>query len=343
MPISTSIAAACSPSTSRAAPACGSTAWRRRAGWLAPGRVLELAGHRVAVVGLEVEGTPLPPDGPGSAPLLTEAATAPLIGVELEPIPAAGRPWTLTSELVVLGRAPACGVPVAGLGVAWVHAVIVRTAAAAYVVNLAGSGLDRNGRPVREAAALAAGDVLGLGPSRFGIRLQLPPEATPGALAIAAPDPLLRRPVELVPPPAELAPPAPRSDVLAWMMGALQTLQAAMLHRQDAFQRELVQALRELHRDQREGLAAHQARVEAIERELAALRGAIRDHLGPATPAAQAAGLPRLPPLQLDAPTPPADPEEATLWLLECMNRLDAANRASWRDLLSRLSPRPDP
>ena len=308
------------------------------AGWLAPGRGLEIAGHRIEIVGAEIDGTPLPFTASPPDHLLTETAPTPLIRVELDPIPAAACPWTLDSELVVLGRAPSCGIAVAGLTAAWVHAVIVRTAAAAFVVNLAGSGLDRNGRPVREATALADGDVLGLGSSRFGVRLQPTPEPLPAALAVAAP----AWPVELLPPPpADLVPTAARTHLLAWMMGALQTLQAEMLRRQDAFQRELVQALRDLHRDQQESLAAHQVRVEAIQQELAVLHDEVRRRLGPA---AEVAASPLRPPsLRLETPAPPADPDDAATWLLERMRRLNSENHASWRDLLNRLNPHPGP
>lgn len=309
------------------------------AGWLTPGQGLEIAGQRVEIVGAEIDGTPLPSDGPRPARLLTEPETSPLARVELDPIPAAGGPWTLDSELVVVGRAPSCGLPIARLTTAWVHAVIVRTAAAAYVVNLVGAGLDHNGRPVREAVMLADGDVLGLGSSRFGVRLQ-PAPAAPAVVAPAEPP---AWPVELLPPPpADLIPTASRTHLLAWMMGALQTLQAEMLRRQDAFQRELLQALRDLHRDQQESLAAHQARVESIQQDLAALREEIRLRLG--MPPEAAAGPLRPPsPLQLETPAPPNDPEHAVTWLLDRVRRLDAENHNSWRNLLNRLNPSTGP
>ena len=298
---------------------------RTPAGWLKTGQTLTVAGRRIEVVALQVDGAALPVAGAEPGPLPTENTSTALVQVELHPIPAAECPWTLDSELVVLGRAPSCGVSIPSWSVAGVHAVLVRGRAAAYVVNLAGAGLGRNGRPVRDAAVLTDGDQLTVGSVRFDVHIHLRPQIQP------VPATLVLAPLE---PPAELgltgAPPA----LLAWMMAALQAIQAEMQRRQDVFQRELAQALRVWHEDHEDALAAHQARVEAIHQELAALREDLRRQLDPAPHA------PPLPPLQLAAPpAPPAEPEAATAWLLDRVQRLDAANRASWRDLLGRLHP----
>jgi pSer/pThr/pTyr-binding forkhead associated (FHA) protein len=310
------------------------------AGWLRAGQTMMVAGRKIEIVALRVDGASLPVEGSEPSPLPTENASTQLVQVELHPIPAAECPWTLNSELVVLGRSPSCGVSIPSMTVARVHAVLVRGNSAAYVVNLAGAGLGRNGRLVREAAVLTDGDQLTIGSARFDVRLQPPSRPVPAKRSLATTEPSASWPVALLPPPpAELVPAEAQSALLAWMMGTIQAIQAEMLHRQDTFQRELAQALRALHEDHEDALAAHQARVESIHQELAALRDDLRHQLDPARPPAE---TPPFPPLQLAAPAvPPADPAAATAWLLDRVQHLDAANRASWRDLLGRLHPRP--
>jgi hypothetical protein len=120
------------------------------------------------------------------------------------------------------------------------------------------------------------------------------------------------------------------------MLGMLQNAQAEMLRRQESFEREIVQAVRDLHDDQRELLERHFDRVEEIHRELALMR----EHAAhcPGKPSA-APALPKPPPLRI-APIPPpqVDPEATTAWLLARINQLDEENRSSWKDLLGRIS-----
>jgi hypothetical protein len=284
----------------------------------------------------------------------------------------------VNSELIILGRSSACGIPIPGATTERTHAALFRTATAAFVINLAGWGVWLNGRPVSAAAALADQDDLVVSSSRFTARLQPLRQAEGGlghndqerppesglSLAHAAretfpmphsnsripiPDPRFPLPMphsEDLALSAELVSGSSQGAVLAWMLGAIQAVQAEMMERQDAFQRELAAALRSLHQHQQEALNAHRERVEAIQRELAGLREQLR-RLAPGAEAdsavAPAAALPppKPPPLRLDTSAgPPADPEAATAWLLERVGRLEAESRASWRDLLGRLGDR---
>ena len=137
--------------------------------WLAPGQGLEVAGHRVEVVAAHVNGQDLTGAAEDARPLTDTSETA-LPRLAMHPLPSTGGPWTLSSELVFLGRSPACGIRVRGSSAARVHAVLVRTTSTSYVVNLIGAGLWIDGRPVRDAAPLAAGALLTVGSSRFEVR-----------------------------------------------------------------------------------------------------------------------------------------------------------------------------
>lgn len=339
--------------------------------WVDRGQSFEVAGHRVELVSARVEGREVPsPKAAARRPeTLTDTAGDDLPRLALYPLPSAPGPWTLSSELVFLGRSTACGVPVHGSAAARVHAVIVRTTMLPYIVNLIGAGLWVDGRPVRTAAMLVPEAVLTVGASRFAVQLDAAPErprerdddgldldgsplsSSPGSPAAArflarvegdvAPDPW---PTELVlpegapPPPPELFQGDSQAAVLAWMMGVVQATQTEMMRRQHDFQMELIRALRGLHEDNQAVLEQHEARVEAIHRELASLRDDIRQRFGGAAPAARLPVRPKGPPIQIpQADATPSDPATATAWLLDRVNHLDEANRATWRDLLGRL------
>lgn len=343
--------------------------------WVDPGQSFEIAGHRVELVAARVNGRAAPsPRAVARRPAtLTDTTGDDLPRLALSPLPSASRPWTLSSELVFLGRSSACGVPVQGSAAARVHAVVVRTPTLPHVVNLIGAGLWVDGRPVRTTAMLVPEAVLAVGSSRFQIRLDavprqpesqdvdgsnldiIPlPSSSPSSKAAPGPparvveagggDATVPWPTELVlpegvpPPPPEVFQGDAQAAVLAWMMGVVQATQTEMMRRQHDFQMELIRALRGLHEDNQAVLQQHEARVESIHRELAALRDDIRQRFGGAAPAARLPALPKGPPIQVpQADAAPSDPATATAWLLDRVNHLDEANRATWRDLLGRL------
>jgi predicted NBD/HSP70 family sugar kinase len=156
-------------------------------------------------------------------------------------------------------------------------------------------------------------------------------------------------PAGLAPPPALVGGEA-QAAMMGWLLGAVQAIQGEMLRRQDEFQHELVRALHALHRDNQDALELHQERVDAIHNELSALREDIRKRFNTEIPAPRVPGLPRPAPritpppagaASADPDAPPADPAAATAWLLNRVNRLDEANRNSWRNLLGRIGPKP--
>ena len=154
-------------------------------GWLRPGQSFEVAGRRIELLGLRVEGGAPDPD-PDPADPLADAGARPLVAVTLRPRPPRLAPRTLGSELVFLGHAASCGVRIKGAAAHRVHCAVVRTATAAFVVDPIGRGTWLNGRPVRGAAALADGDRLRIGSARFAVRIA-PAAAAPARLPARLP------------------------------------------------------------------------------------------------------------------------------------------------------------
>lgn len=308
------------------------------AAWLAPGDALEVAGRRIELVAVDIEGgQPIIPtvDDP-----LADSAGRSLVRVALFPGRSPEAPLVLNSELVFLGRSSACGVQVEEPAAARIQCVLVRDERGAFVVDLLGRASWLNGRPLREAVALRDGDILALGETRFECRiLPFDPEATiPAAIPASVPatttDVLPSLPIPPLPP--ELAAQENQGQILAWMMGVLQATQGEMLRRQNAFQREVIQALRQLQTDNAATLGQHLKRVEGLHHELSALRDEVRRRFGP-TASPRRPELPKVPPLQVAPTSPPEDPEAAAAWLLNRVGQIDQENRNSWRDLLGRL------
>lgn len=342
------------------------------AGWLRPGQALEVAGARIELAAARVEG----PEPAGAARIdpadpLADSGPAPRVRVMLYPGRPAEGPLALNSELVFLGRSAACGVRVEAAAAARIQCVLVRTATAAFLVDLVGRGTWLNGRPLRGASALADGDALLIGTAGFEVRVEpaatwppafgaAPGRSTPPGTTLAtvgpsatvpatnpAGEPVLAWPTELLP--AELPPMPPglvpaeaQGALLAWMMGVIQAGQAELARRQDDFQRDILQALRRLQAENAALLHRQSEKTETLHHELSELRDEIRRRFGPSTGPNSAAVPPRPPvvaPLRLPTnPEPaPADPNTAATWLLERVNRIDQESRSSWRDFLGRL------
>lgn len=341
------------------------------AGWLRPGQALEVAGNRLELADVRVDA----PEPAGAARIepadpLADSGPAPRVRVTLDPAAPGGGPVVLNSELVFIGRSAACGVRVEGPNVARIQCVLVRTAAAAFLVDLVGRGTWLNGRPLRGAAALADGDALAIGAVAFAARVEPAPSWSPaahGGLALRPGTPgtalvttanaaaggggpaldglteLL--PAGLPPPPPGLVPTEGQAALLAWMMGVLQAGQAELARRQDDFQHEVLQTLRQLQAENTGLLNRQFEKTEALHRELSELRDEIRRRFGPTTGPAPTPPNPPLPrppavaPLRLPtaAEPAPADPSSAAHWLLDRVNRIDQENRSSWRDLLGRF------
>ena len=135
-----------------------------------------------------------------------------------------------------------------------------------------------------------------------------PCSGSPTLRALPGPIPAIQ-PTAMVPQtdilPAELLPPGfPAGDtqataMLGWMIGVLQATQGEMMRRQDDFQREVVDALRQMHQDNQEAMSGHHKKVDRIQSELSALREEIRQRFGRPPPR---------PPSPLRPPASPSRP-----------------------------------
>lgn len=326
-------------------------------GWLRPGDRLEVAGRAIEVVEVRLESSEPEPRPQFAASPLDDAGDATLARLTLYPEDAPGDPLSLNSELVFAGRSSACGVPVDSASAMRVQCVLVRTPHAAYVVDLVGRGTWRNGLPLRGAERLDDGDALMIGSMRFQCRVEAagppaigrsgPPApalgriATPRALALFEADAAPNLPALDLPAALDHVPAEARAEILGWMMNQLHGRQDEAHRRQSDFQTELVRLVAEIHRDNQLTLQRHLERADAVHRELADIREAMKDRIG-----TEAAGRfpalagPKLPPLRIVPAAPPDDPEAAANWLINRVKHLDQESRSSWKDLLGRLSGR---
>ena len=308
----------------------------RPGGWIRPGQVLEIAGHRLELLDYTAQQGVEDPDPGARADLLADAGNAPLARVTLYPDPpGATSPRTLGSELVFLGRGSCCGVRLEAASAARIHCVLVRGQRSAHVVDLAGRDLAINNRSVAGAARLEDGDRLTIGSAHFEVRVR--PAGSPGeTLAARGPDSR----VEVLPPAAnEALTPDAQGALLAWMMGQLHAQQGEALRRQAEFQTALTGLVRQMQEDQATLLSSHLDRTDAIHKELAALRNELDRRLS-APEASIPLEAPRAEPLRLDpSPQPNAvDADAATSWLIGRINQLEEESRSSWRDVLGRLT-----
>jgi pSer/pThr/pTyr-binding forkhead associated (FHA) protein len=332
-------------------------------GWLRPGQAFEVAGRRIELLELRLDGA-VPavhlPD-PGSADPLTDAASTPLVAVTLHSIHARHVPRSLGSELVFVGRGASCGVRVEGATASRVHCVLVRTASAAFVVDLIGRGTWLNSRLVTGAATLNDGDTLAIGSAQFGVRIVQPPETGLALRTVGRP----QLPEPITPAgwpatlgdgsalPAGLLPAEAQNTVLAWMMGALQAGQAESMRRQGEFHLALTQLVQQMQRDHANLLNEHLDRMERIDHELAELRGEIYRRFGSAEAATAAAALPDanagqrldvdVPPHLRIAPVPKPPDTDSTAtatWLITRLTQLEEEQRSTWKDMVARVTGR---
>jgi pSer/pThr/pTyr-binding forkhead associated (FHA) protein len=324
----------------------------RMVGWLRPGDWIEVAGRRIELVRLRIDGAVVEPPL-CEADLLADGGLDALAAVTLEPSRLNDSPWVLSSELVFLGWSAACGIQIKDQAVARTHCALVRTHAGAYLVNLCGRRMWVEDREVYGAAALCDGDVITIGSTQFCVRVDLPVRPpSPELLSRQAGAGVLARISGFVegralspyqapglPMSASSLPSDAPGALLAWIMGAIQGGQGEMLRRQGEFQLAMTEALRQIQQDNAQLLNAHLDRIEGIDRELAALRAEIaRRQAGPPPP-------PHATPLRITRPSnlqPEGNPSEATgstAWLLDRVSQLEDENRSAWKDILGRINP----
>jgi hypothetical protein len=324
----------------------------RMSGWLRPGQGLEVAGHRIELLGAEVDGEAIDPPPCDDEMLACTGASAPLVGVSLESGKAKGGPWELGSELVFLGWSASCGIQVRDASAAKAHCALARTAEAAYVVDLCGRRTWVDGLAVRGGSALGDGQELTIGSTSYRARVSPAPlPATGRDVALVAPPPLVAEVVAADEGPAagaatalDLIPVESQRALLAWVLEEVRGSHGEAIRQQGEMQVALAGLIRQIQQDNARLLDAHLERIEKVDRELAQLRAELSRRPDPAATAK--AVRPAVPPLRVAriAPTPAdqAHSKTSTAWLLERVSQLEEENRTTWRDMLARFyqSPR---
>jgi pSer/pThr/pTyr-binding forkhead associated (FHA) protein len=324
-------------------------------GWLRPGDWIEVAGRRIELLRIRLDGAVVHPP-PCDAELLADTERPTLSEVTLEPHRPDESPWVLGSELVFLGWSASCGIQVKDAAVARTHCALVRAPAGAFLVDLCGRQTWVEDRPVHGAAALHDGDLITLGSTQFTVRVEPPirpaatqPDVIPrhqaaGYLA-RLPNPQNTLPAVPTPfPPLshDILPADSQGALLAWMLGAIQGGQGEVLRRQGEFHFAMTQILRQMQQDNAALLGAQLERIESIDHELASLRAEIERRN--VTPAPRQ--LPDVEPLRIARPpqigdtsaSASAESRAPTTWLLDRINQLENENRSAWKDFLGRLA-----
>lgn len=310
------------------------------AAWLVPGDWIEVGDQRVELLRIRIGGTVVDPP-PGDDDPLSGPGPCPLVALALEPRHERDGPWTVGSELMFLGWSSACAIPIRDPAAAKVHCVLVRTASAAYVVDLHGQHTRVDGQPVRGASRLYDGAAFSVGATRFTVRLGDAAER-----ALSEPPPLVARVIrpEVVSdddePSRALVPADSQSQgaLLAWMVETIERTQGNVLRQQGEMQATLAGMLRQVQQDNSALLNAHLARIERIDHELASLRAELAERAGEPPPIRP----PQATPLRIERTTPEAGPSRtSTTWLLNRVHQLENENRSAWKDLMGRLSTPP--
>jgi pSer/pThr/pTyr-binding forkhead associated (FHA) protein len=320
-------------------------------GWLRPGDWIEIAGRRIELLRVRLDGHTVDPL-PCHAELLADTVRPTLAEVTLEPRRAGESPWVLGSELVFLGWSASCGIQVKDAAVARTHCALVRAPSGAFLVDLCGRQTWVEDRPIRGATALHDGDLITLGSTQFTVHIEPParpatthteviPRHQASSYLARIPDPhntLPTLPAALPSLPADILPPESQGALLAWMLGAIQGGQGEVLRRQDEFHLAMTQILRQMQQDHATLLGAQLDRIENIDRELAALRAEM-ERRNTATPPRQP---PDVEPLRIARPPQiggaSTESHASTTWILERVNQLENENRSAWKDLLGRLA-----
>ena len=341
-------------------------------GWLRTGEAFEVAGRTIRVASFELDGRPVSPP-PCAVNLLTDAGDAPLAGLTLEPVAGRGPSWALGSELAFVGRGDGCAIRLNQANVSRTHCALLRTAYAAYVIDLPGQPTLVNGQPPRGAAALSDGDVLSIGQVRFVAKVAPAPGFADAGLPASRELGLIQSGRDLArlepargfadlpapdgrPFPIDLIPPESRGAVLGWMLGTLHAGQSELLRRQDELQESVVAILRHLQTDSAARIASQEQRIDRLAEELRRLAAgtqaaprplagppAVAPHPYPA-PTHHPAPTPHAPPPPRPArdvpPAPELDPArslETAAWLLERIDKLGTENKSNIKSFFSRI------
>jgi FHA domain len=320
--------------------------------WLGAGDILEVAGRRIELLQIKIDGSPFETTLSDDDPLGDSSG---LVGLALEPIDAPGPPWMLGSALAFVGRGEACAIRIEDASAESTHCALLRDLSSAHVIDLVGRRALVNDHPIEGASALLDGDVLTIGDVRFSVNLEhaidsrrlpassLHPGGGPGERGAASVtgsnegslvhyptchDPLPGgegvRGMTLARIEDRVVGLDPRGAMVAMLLEAVGA-------GRDASSSEVLDVLRQFQADTATLFEAQFARIEAMNREMASLREEIRGHLGPPPEPAE--------PLRLDLIPPPIAPSAAPAgWLLDRLNTLETESRSTWKDLLGRIT-----
>ena len=284
--------------------------------WLGAGDILEVAGRRIELLQLRVDGSPIDPPLSGDDPL---GDSPDLVGLTLEPLDRDAPPWMLGSALAFVGRGDACAIRIEDDSAESTHCALLRGPSTAHAIDLLGRRTMVNEHPVEGASALLDGDVLTIGQARFSVRLDPAPAPSIGSPSTT----LARVACAYQGPPGELAS-GPGGAMVAMLLDAVES-------GRDSSRLEVLDVLRQFQADAATLLEAQIDRIEALNREIASLREEVRGHRGPPRPLAE--------PLRLDLAPPPSDPSGGSAtWLLDRLHTLEAESRSTWKDLLGRIA-----
>jgi len=353
---------------------------KSRSAWLTVGSGFELVGHRIELVEAEVEGGP-PLRNREAEPvdLMGERAAETLEPLVLEPLAGTSQRLAVTSELAFLGRSRRCALTIEDDRLARVHALIVRRPSGSFLVDLVGEGVAINGQSAPRACPLVEGDRIALGGAALAVRFRKPkgsasfpppariePPAAP-ARASVAPTPAV--PSEIQEPlsveierVAPTVPPEQRAALVSWVFGMLQASQQEMLRRQDVFQRELIEIVRENSQQQTALLREHLEKTARLRSELEDLRDELRNRQAKTQAApgvSRGAPKPKPKPKRRRSPKPAEEPppvrlpeptasgsrgsaaERPTTWLIDRIqdleHQVEEETQSFWKGVLGRL------
>lgn len=272
--------------------------------WLGAGDVVELAGTRLEILRLRSDGTAIDPTPPGDEVDPFAPADPRLDRLVLLPDPVGPPPWIVASSLALLGRSDACGLRVVGQGLAPIHAALWRDHGAVHLIDMATRRTRVNDQPISNPTPIRSGDEITLGQARFR--------------PVIGTDQL----VDLLPARIEQA----------RVPASLQTHVVG-----DPGFNDVLELLRQFQSDAATLIEGQFDQIEALRRDLAALRDDLRDKTPQPEPVEPFAinVRPALPPASGDQP-----PGETAAWLLERLNAVETEpeQRSRWRDLIGRIT-----
>ncbi len=278
--------------------------------WLGPGDILEIAGRRIEILQLRVDGSTINPPLSNDDPF-AEVHASKLAALTLEPLDTPGPPWMLGSALAFVGSGDACAIRIDNASASTTHCALYRSQSSAYVIDLLGQRTLINDRDVEGASMLLDGDLLTIGRARFLIKID---HSSCQEITVTSQNQPSSTDLAII----------PRDAMVARLLQAAQANGNATNH-------EIIEVLRQFQADAATLLEAQMERIEALHREISSLRDEVRQPPGPVTPPAA--------PLRLDLTPPPrATTDDSASWLLDRLNTLETESRSTWKDLLGRIT-----